>query len=202
MARLGNPISLQSSGPRVRPREFIYSVLDAARSPEVLAHLRQLDQGWACLYRGELADSLGDVAPYLVQLDPAGKALAWVIEKGIGDSWGIILSSPAPFEALHHHFRKFLLVRDEEGRKLYFRFYDPRVLRVFLPSCTPEEAKEFFGPISRFFLEESGGGICAFSLRSSGHLQLEKLNESKQELGKYFSSLAIGRKTRLSGYQK
>ena len=40
-----------------------------------------------------------------------------------------------------------------EHKKVLFRFYDPRVLRVFLPTCTPKEVLEFFGPIKRYVLE-------------------------------------------------
>jgi hypothetical protein len=192
MARLGTPTPVNAPTARIRQQELIYAVLDTARSPEVLAHLRELPEGWACLYRGESADSLGDVAPYIVQLDPRGEAIKWVIEKGIGDSWGILLVSQAPLEALHHHFRKFLLVKDEEGRTLYFRFYDPRVLRVFLPTCTPEEAKEFFGPISRFILEDSPDRACVFTLHSSGARQ-EKPGVMKQDLNAYLAELASGR---------
>jgi hypothetical protein len=46
-----------------------------------------------------------------------------------------------------------LTVKDEDDRLLYFRFYDPRVLRVFIPTCTPEESADLFGPISRFVVE-------------------------------------------------
>jgi hypothetical protein len=46
-----------------------------------------------------------------------------------------------------------LTVKDEDDRWLYFRFYDPRVLRVIIPACTPEESANFFGPISRFVME-------------------------------------------------
>jgi hypothetical protein len=198
MPRLGTPITVPPPTPRVRPQEFIYAVLDAARSPEVLARLKQLSGGWACLYRGESADSLGEVAPYLVQLDPRGEAIQWVIQSGIGNSWGILIISQAPFEKLHHHFRKFLLVQDEEGRKLYFRFYDPRVLRVFLPTCTPEEAKEFFGPISRFIVEETEDRACAFLLHSSG-IRQEKPGIAKRDLGAYLALLVSGRPAGATG---
>jgi hypothetical protein len=33
------------------------------------------------------------------------------------------------------------------------RFYDPRVLRLHIPTCTPEESTDLFGPISRFVME-------------------------------------------------
>jgi hypothetical protein len=34
-----------------------------------------------------------------------------------------------------------------------FRFYDPRVLRRFLPLCTSDELRRFFGPIESFLIE-------------------------------------------------
>ena len=36
-----------------------------------------------------------------------------------------------PVDELRRHLRRFLLVKDESGRQLYFRYYDPRVLRLY-----------------------------------------------------------------------
>lgn len=44
-------------------------------------------------------------------------------------------------------------MRLPEGREVYFRYYDPRVLRLFLPTCTPEEINTFFGPVACFLME-------------------------------------------------
>ncbi len=185
MPRLGSPVAAKPPQPKAgRQREFIYALLDAARSSEILPYLRELPDGWFCLYRGEPADSLADVAPYIVQLEISGKPLQWIVEKGIGDSWGVLLTSQAPLEAVHRHFRKFLLVKDEEERTLYFRFYDPRVLRVFLTTCTPEEAKEFFGPVSRFLIEEAEDKLYAYSLRSTG-ANKERPHLLKREIQAY-----------------
>jgi hypothetical protein len=47
---------------------------------------------------------------------------------------------------------------------MYFRFYDPRVLRSFLPTCTEPECAEFFGPIGRFVMEaEQPGALWSFT---------------------------------------
>ena len=54
---------------------------------------------------------------------------------------------------LRKHFRQFLLAALPDGKQVYFRFYDPRVLRVYLPTCTPEEIYRFFGPVWRFATE-------------------------------------------------
>jgi hypothetical protein len=44
-------------------------------------------------------------------------------------------------------------VRDERGNRLVFRYYDPRVLRVYLPTCTASELRRVFGPIECFWME-------------------------------------------------
>ena len=46
------------------------------------------------------------------------------------------------------------LVQTEDGKQLYFRFYDPRVLRLYLPTCTPEEVRRSFGPVGCYLLED------------------------------------------------
>jgi hypothetical protein len=49
-------------------------------------------------------------------------------------------------------------VRTEDGTRLIFRYYDPRVLRVYLPTCRPAELETFFGPIDAFLTEGEGSG--------------------------------------------
>jgi hypothetical protein len=57
------------------------------------------------------------------------------------------------FEEIRHHFRKFLMVQIENGQEVYFRFYDPRVLREFLPTPIDQELQVFFGPVEQFLIE-------------------------------------------------
>jgi hypothetical protein len=64
----------------------------------------------------------------------------------------------APFEELRKHLRRFLIVNGEDGEELYFRFYDPRVFRAFLPACVTEEKTSFFGPVTDFLAESQGSG--------------------------------------------
>jgi len=56
-----------------------------------------------------------------------------------------------------------LRVQEEGSTKfLYFRFYDPRVLRVFIPSCTDQQLIQFYGPIRRFWMENEDGQPLSF----------------------------------------
>jgi len=56
-------------------------------------------------------------------------------------------------EELRRHFRGFLRVRDEAGRRLIFRYYDPRVLRPYLSTCWPKELDTVFGPVDCYLTE-------------------------------------------------
>ncbi len=133
----------------------LYAILDAARSERILELLRESVEDCRSLYEGPQGEVLADVAPYLVRLPRESWLLEALVQEGWGSSWGVYLTSAQPVLELRRHLRKFLMVEAEgmEGR-LYFRFYDPRVLQVFLPTCSESQRKEFFGPIQCFFCED------------------------------------------------
>ena len=54
------------------------------------------------------------------------------------------------------HFRRFLLVEAPDGDSWYFRFYDPRVLERFLPTCDAAQLTDFFGPVSAYGWTDPG----------------------------------------------
>ena len=51
-------------------------------------------------------------------------------------------------------------------KKYYFRFYDPGVLRVFLPTATPKQRSELFNDVTAFFMEGEEGDL----LRAAGEV--------------------------------
>ena len=110
-----------------------------------------LQPEFACLYRGELAPDMAEVAPYLVRLEPATEFADWVVSGGWGKHWGVFALAHATLREMRHHFRAFLTVYDPEGKPLLFRYYDPRVLRVYLPTCDARELETVFGPVAATF---------------------------------------------------
>ena len=76
--------------------------------------------------------------------------------------------SAAPFEEIRRHLRRFLRVKDERGRRLLFRYYDPIVLAAFLPTCTAAELAEVFGPIDAFLVETVGPDCDLTEIRFDG----------------------------------
>lgn len=131
----------------------LFALLDAASDPRVLELLDRYPETRRSLYDGDRAALLGDVAPYLVQIPPGSALLEALVREGWGRAWGVYLFSNAPPEIVRDHLRRFLRIGTEAGDSLYFRFHDPRVLRAFLPACTPAEVGEFFGPIDHFVVE-------------------------------------------------
>jgi len=132
----------------------LFAVLDAARAPSVVALLRESRAAMQSLFEGEPAEELAPVAPYLVALEKDSALLRKLLSDGWGDSRGVLLTSAAGLQQVRTHLRQFLLVQDDRGNQQYFRFYDPRVLRVYLPTCNAAETQQFFGPIDRFIVED------------------------------------------------
>ena len=128
-------------------------LLDGARMEQSLETAKKLNPIFDSLYRGRSEEELDAVAPYLFSFPPNSDFSTWIFENGWGSSWGLIVSTKINFEDCWKHFRKFLIIKTEEGQELYFRFYDPRVLKVFLPTCDEQQIMEFFGPIEKFIVE-------------------------------------------------
>jgi hypothetical protein len=109
-----------------------------------------------------------------------------LIEKGWGNHWGIFAVANTELKTMRRHFRTFLMVYDPEGKPLYFRYYDPRVLRVYLPTCNLEETDAVFGPISGYMMEgENPETLLRFSRGSDGPVKKEIILTMRQaQLGR------------------
>jgi hypothetical protein len=132
----------------------LFAILDAARDPRILALLLTHKEECQSLYEGEQGAKLAQVAPYLVRLQKDSRLLEALVKEGWGKSWGVYLTSASDFREVRRHLRRFLEVKLPSGEQVYFRFYDPRVMRVFLPTCTPEDISQFFGPVQNYLVED------------------------------------------------
>ena len=140
------------------PGTGVWAILDCARDDRIYDALRTSKLNYRCLYSGRLPRALEVAAPHLIEVAStySFSFTRQLIEMGWGKSWGIFLRIKNSSK-LHHHLRTFLRVQDESGRFLIFRYYDPRVLRVYLPTCRPDELKTVFGPIDSYLIESEDG---------------------------------------------
>lgn len=147
----------------------LYAVLDGASLPNLPAVLAGHVLEHICLLPGELDPDLTLAAPYLAELPAGSPFAAEFLTEGLGRHWGILAAADAPFRDLRMHLRKFLSVWDPDGKPLFFRYYDPRVLRIYLPTCTAEELAVFFGPITAFYAEgEEPASLIRFTAADHG----------------------------------
>lgn len=130
-----------------------FAVLDAASSPDLLDWLYRCHPEFECLYEGEVEPDVAEVAPYLVAVPPQGEFTEWLLARGWGNHWGIFVITAGGFRDVRQHLRRFVKVHSEEGKPMLFRFYDPRVLRVYLATCNGGELAEFFGQMQALVAE-------------------------------------------------
>ena len=136
----------------------VYVILDAARDESVYSAVMDYPGEYCCLYGAQIPEVLAKTAPYLIKLQQQDSFTDWLINEGWGNGWGVFLEASAAMEELGQHLLQYLKVQTEEGNELFFRYYDPRVLRVYLPTCTEEEADLFFGPVQSFIMEAKDPG--------------------------------------------
>lgn len=136
----------------------VHMLLDGARDPAIATKIRFGKLQYECLFGEPLTPRLRAAAPYLVHLSAGSPQTCSLLEMSRDDPCGIfITASPrVSTSQLRLHLKKLLWVQDEEGRQLYFRFYDPRVLAVYLPTCTQPEIAQVMGPIESLHYWHNG----------------------------------------------
>ncbi|MFQ5462505.1 MAG: DUF4123 domain-containing protein [Phycisphaerae bacterium] len=145
-----------------------FAIMDAAQ--DASSPQRAIDAGLQteCLYAGPQGAQLSHVAPHLCVFDFESPFADWWL-RSWGHNHGVLVQSAASFKDVRKQLRRFLIVKNEAGKKLRFRFYDPRILRAFLPVCTAAELRQFFGPMMRYFVEGRGGAtLCVFGSGAKG----------------------------------
>ncbi|MDT7811362.1 MAG: hypothetical protein QOH35_467 [Acidobacteriaceae bacterium] len=155
----------------------VWAILDAAKDERIFDLVTGCYLDKCCLFAGDLSPQLERAAPHLLQVSPRDAITDSLLEWGWGQAWGIFVQSDAPIRTLRRHLRTLLRVKDESGRYLLFRYYDPRVLRVFLPTCLTGELKTLFGSlIMNFRMEgEDPASIVSFAMDPDGLLQRDML---------------------------
>jgi hypothetical protein len=149
--------------PGLPARQAVFAMIDGARDVRIYEAVKGTLLPKDCLYSGDLPWQLQMTAPYLVQLDREDRFTRYLIDNGWGNSWASYLRTESGIKPLRRHLREFLRVRDEAGRRLIFRYYDPRVLRIYLPTCRPAELDVFFGPVTAYLTEgEDPGEVLEF----------------------------------------
>lgn len=131
----------------------LFALLDGASIEDLPMRLFEMNPVHRCLLRGNLEPDLAETAPYLIFLGREEAFTDWVLENCFGKHWGIFIDSTNSLNQLRRHFMSLLTVYNEKGDPMFFRFYDPRVINAYLPTCNAQELGKFFGPVGHYFAE-------------------------------------------------
>ena len=124
------------------------------------------------LFQGEFAEITKVIGPYLVEVIPSpdykaeSELMGLFSDEGAmtrfnwHEELGIFIHSRYDFDTVLHHLRHFPVMKDENGKWFFFRFYDPKVLRNYLDviATSPEKLNKFFGYEKRI-IHAFGSGI-------------------------------------------
>jgi hypothetical protein len=157
-----------------------YLLLDCAGIDAGAAALpRETCAELECLFTGELAEELADVAPYLGRVKAFDGEAPGTTEDLLKRHVGmLVVLAPAAdgerptFSQLHRHFRKFNVVYGPEGKPLFFRYYDPRVIIEVLSVLEPQQLDAFFGPVDSLVLVD-GEARTVRCYRQGGKLAVQ-----------------------------
>lgn len=129
-------------------------ILFDAIQEEIINKAKLINSTHSSLLRSQNNDEeFAESTPYLFTFENVSDFENWIILNVWGHSIEIFIETLATFDELFKHFRRFLTIQDEQGKKMYFRFYDPHVLKIFLPTCDDKQIIEFFGPVESFIVE-------------------------------------------------
>lgn len=137
--------------------ERIFGVLDACDSPLVQNIVQRNNEDCTCLYNGRIADDFWAIAPHLVSL--SAPIARYIADNENDENWGFLIITDADFATVRKHLRKYLQAVLPDGKQVYFRFYDPRVLSTYLESSSAAEIARFMSPFKEICLPISGGRI-------------------------------------------
>lgn len=111
-----------------------YAILDAAKVPLLPEMLGISGLDYACLFKGEAAEELRNVAPYLVRLEEGHVFTRRLFSNGEAgwQMWdkepGIFIRAQVGLDELRKNFRKFTKISTDAGSMEYFRFWEGAVL--------------------------------------------------------------------------
>jgi len=147
----------------------LFAIVDGARDDRLFREISRGEVPHEPLYRGE-AEKFFAVSPILVRCEQGTRLFEWLTDEAWGSDNAMFLTSQQPMDCLADHFVRFTVVRTDGDPKMFFRFYDPRVLQVYLPACSVAEREALFGPADRLAVEASDGAELLVFDREGGGL--------------------------------
>lgn len=144
------PLSAVAAADYLRNSSSLFGIFDAAKDQRVSMLAERSGENAVCMYNGDAAANLQQVAPYIIEFQGCSDLLDLSIEMGMQNHWGLWFESAMDLAACKSHFRKFYRIQfpKPDSRWVYFRFFDPRVFVPFLETCDAQQTEDITKGIS------------------------------------------------------
>lgn len=147
-----------------------YLLLDGAQINDLAARIYGLEESPSLhlLYQQSAYEALAEVGPLLVAVRPHSE-LAQLFHREWQATAGVWLESDASEDDLVAHLRSLIHVRLGSAQTTLFRYYDPRIMALWLGALEADERVPLMGAVKRIRLLTDSGA------------ELELLRESKPQ---------------------
>ena len=134
----------------------VFAILDGARDRRIEPMLRNSGSEHECLFSGQMTYALRRAAPFIVKLEKDSDFIERLLSLSWGNAWGVlgIANADCTLQTVRKNLRSIARVIGPNGKPLMFRYYDPRVMRVYLPTCVEHEVTQVFGPLQAIVMED------------------------------------------------
>ncbi len=134
----------------------VFAVLDCAKDRRIEPMINNCRLEHKCLYLNTKRYELKRAAPHIVKLERDHLFVTELLQKGWGQSWGIFFIAPNNITLSTFASQCRRIAKVKSGKKTFvFRYYDPRILRVYLPTCNRFELKHLIGSSYAIVTENS-----------------------------------------------
>lgn len=136
--------------------EYLYMLIDTAQDPRIYPALVNSPHTRCCLFSEEqISDDVKAVSPFVVKIKRCDDFVSWCLREGLLRNWMVFFSSPQiHVSELRLHFKRYALAQTPDGKRYFFRYYDPRVLITFIAACDPKERQALFRQCRTFWIPQ------------------------------------------------
>ncbi len=134
----------------------LFCMIDSARNPYTIPHLvMALTRAADCLFSGNAKQELGDQTAWVADVTDDRATLEALLDEGYGKGMLSFAFSALDLRAFITHLKKFTKIRDAKGTEHFFRFYDPKVMRQYVPVFNETQHKAFFAGLTSAMFEDT-----------------------------------------------
>ncbi len=160
---------------------MVYCCFDTAINGEYsLFRLKNEYKDHICLFENTEDEKLQDIAPWLFLIDNNNILQIGENDELIDLNHLVFFESSATIKDLNIHLQKFIYYNSSETQSWFFRFWDARVMSVFLESSEKNVLFDFYEhTIQNIYCTKEGEGWKQYKINSNGNILTSELNFSK-----------------------